>query len=321
MLSKLYAIAKNTFIETVRQPVYAVILLISLILLVLSPSITMYSIDDDNKLLREICLSTLFLSGLFIAIFSAAGAIAAELDSKTAATLLCKPVPRAVFVIGKFIGVAIAVVLAHYICTLAMMLVMRHGVMQTASDDMDWTVITVAAITIITAFSAGAFFNFSWDWSFPSSTIVTGTIVGSLGTLFLVFFDISWKFNPAENKFDVFDVYSSVLLLLAIIIIVALAIMFSTRFNIVITLLFCVGVFLLGLISDYVFGRFAEVQLWAKIARVLVPTLQPFWISDAIYEKSTIPGIYIAKTAIYALCYTCGILSIATALFQTREVN
>ncbi len=321
MLSKLYAIAKNTFIETVRQPVYAVILLISLLLLILSPSITMYSIDDDNKLLREICLSTLFLSGLFIAIFSSSGAIAAELESKTASTLLCKPVPRFIFVIGKFLGVTTAVALAHYICTVAMLLIMRHGVMQTASDDMDMTVVVVGAITLLTAFSLGAFFNFSWDWNFPSATIVTGTIVGSVGTLFLIFFDSHWKYNPAENKFDIFDIYSSLLLLLAIIVIVALAIMFSTRFNVVITLSFCVGVFMLGLISDYVFGRFAEIHIWAKIARVLVPNLQVFWISDAIYEQSTIPGSYIAKTAVYALCYTLGILSLATALFQTREVS
>lgn len=321
MLLKLYAIAKNTFIEAIRQPVYAVIILISLILLILSPSITMYSIDDDNKLLREICLSTLFLSGLFIAVFSSAGAIAAEIESKTASTLLCKPVPRAVFVVGKFIGVSGAVLLAHYICTITMLLVMRHGVMETASDQIDWTVITVGATAIIAAFSAGAFFNFSWDWNFPASTIVTGTIIGSIGTMLLIFIDSNWQYNPAQNNFDIFDIYSSILLLLAIIVIVALATMFSTRFNVVITLSFCVGVFLLGLISDYAFGRFADTYLWAKAARVLVPNLQVFWVSDAIYENSHIPGSYIAKSALYAVCYTFGMLSLATALFQTREVS
>ena len=321
MLSKLYAIAKNTFIEAIRQPVFAVILLISLILLILSPSITMYSIDDDNKLLREICLSTLFLSGLFIAIFASASAITAELESKTASTLLCKPVPRFIFVIGKFIGVTGAVTLAHYICTITMLMVMRHGVMQTASDEMDLTVLLVGGLTLIIAFSAGAFFNFSWDWNFPAATIVTGTTVGTIGTAFLAFFDSSWKFNPGDNHFQIFDIYSSILLLLAIIAIVSLAIMFSTRFNIVITLSFCVGMFLLGLISDYVFGRFADTYLLAKAARVLVPNLQVFWISDAIYQDSPVPGSYIAKSALYAMCYCFGILSLATAMFQSREVS
>jgi ABC-2 type transport system permease protein len=321
MPSKLYAIAKNTFIEAIRQPVYAVIILISLILLILSPSITMYSIDDDNKLLREICLSTLFLSGLFIAIFSSAGSIAGELESKTAATLLCKPVPRAVFVTGKFIGVSFAVLLAHFLCTITMLMVMRHGVMQTASDEMDLTVILVGAVALITAFVAGGFFNFSWDWNFSASTIITGTLVASTGMIFLALFDNQWQFNPAANQFAIFDVYSSLLLLLAIIVIVALAIMFSTRFNVVITLSFCVGIFLLGLISDYVFGRFADTYLWAKFARAAVPNLQVFWISDAIYQDSPVPLSYIARSSLYAVCYCLGILSLATALFQTREVS
>lgn len=321
MISKLFAISKNTFIETVRQPVFAVILLISLLLLILSPSITMYSIDDDNKLLRELCLSTLFLAGLFIAIFSSAGAIAIEIESKTASSLLCKPVPRFIFVAGKFIGVGTAVSLAHYINTLAMLLVMRHGVMQTASEEIDFTVITVGLAAILIAFCAGAFFNFSWDWNFPSSTIVTGTIIATIGITFLAFFDKEWTYNPAENGFDKFDIYSSVLLLLAILVIVSLAVMFSTRFNVVITLSFCVGVFLLGLISDYAFGRFADTYIWAKAARGVIPNLQVFWISDAIYENSSIPGSYILRSAVYAVCYSLGILSLATALFQTRELN
>jgi hypothetical protein len=198
---------------------------------------------------------------------------------------------------------------------------MRHGVMQTASDEMDMTVLLVGSVALLTAFIAGGFFNFSWDWNFPATTIITGTIMGSIGLLFLGFFDSHWKFNPAHNEFRMFDIYSSVLLLLAIIVIVSLAIMFSTRFNVVITLSFCVGVFLLGLISDYAFGRFADTYIWAKAARALVPNLQVFWISDAIYQESLIPASYIVKSAIYAGCYCLGILSLATALFQTREVS
>ena len=70
MLNQLISIAKNTFKETIRQPVYAVIIIAVMLLLIISPSITMYSLGDDNKLLRELGLSTLFLAGLFIAIFA-----------------------------------------------------------------------------------------------------------------------------------------------------------------------------------------------------------------------------------------------------------
>jgi ABC-type transport system involved in multi-copper enzyme maturation permease subunit len=81
MMAKLFTIAKNTFIETLRQPVYFVIIVAALLLFFISPSLTMYSMSDDNKLLREIGLSTLFLTSLFIAIFSASGAVAEEIEN------------------------------------------------------------------------------------------------------------------------------------------------------------------------------------------------------------------------------------------------
>ena len=110
-------------------------------------------------------------------------------------------------------------------------------------------------------------------------------------------------------------------MLLAAIIIVALAVALSARFNIVVTLAVCIGIFLLGLVSDYVFGRYADTHLWARIGRFLVPNLQIFWISDAIYEGSKVPLKYIAMSASYALCYTGAILALAIALFQRRQVG
>jgi ABC-type Na+ efflux pump permease subunit len=320
-MHKLLTIAKNTFTETLRQPIYAIIIVAALFLFFMSPSVTMYTMGDDNKLLREIGLSTLCLSSLFIAVFSAAGAVAEELESKTITTVLSKPVQRPIFIIAKFLGVTAAVALAHYICTIALLMAIRHGVLESASATHDWTVISAAAVAAGAAFLLSAFFNYVYDWKFSSTAIVLTAIFATFGIIFLTFIDRDWKFNPAKNGINMVDIYGSVLLLLAAIIIVALAIAFSTRFNIVVTLSACIGIFLLGLISDYTFGRFAETHLWAKIGRYIVPNLQVFWISDAIYEGSTVPLKYILISGAYALCYAAGILSIAVAIFQRRQVG
>ncbi|MHC4890682.1 MAG: hypothetical protein ACYTEO_14595, partial [Planctomycetota bacterium] len=165
------------------------------------------------------------------------------------------------------------------------------------------------------------FFNYAYDWKFSSTAIVLTGIFGTLGIVFLSFIDRDWQFNPQNNGINALDVYGAVLLLLAAIIIVALAVALSARFNIAVTLSACIGIFLLGLISDYTFGRFADTQLWAKIGRFLVPNLQVFWIADAIYEGSEVPVKYIVISALYALCYTTAILSLAIALFQRRQVG
>ena len=277
--------------------------------------------SDDNKLLREIGLSTLFLTSLFIAIFSASGAVAQEIENKTITTVLSKPVQRPIFIIAKFLGVAAAVILAHYICSIALLMAIRHGVLETVNDTHDWTVLATAGVVVLVVFLLSAFFNYAYDWKFSSTAIVLTGIFATFGIVFLSFINRNWQFNPGENGFNAVDIYGSVLLLLAAIIIVALAVAFSSRFNIVVTLSACIGIFLLGLVSDYAFGRFAETQLWAKIGRYLVPNLQIFWISDAIYEGSQVPLKYVVIGAFYALCYTTAILALAIAFFQRRQVG
>lgn len=318
---KLITLAKNTFTETLRQPVYAVIIVAALLLMLISPSLTMYTMSDDNKLLREIGLSTLFLTGLFIAIFSASGAVAEEIENKTIMTVLTKPVRRPIFIIAKFLGVSAAVVLAHYICTIALLMAIRHGVLQTASETHDWTVIAAAGGAVLLTVLLSAFFNYVYEWRFTSTAVSLAAVFGTVAIVFLAFIDRNWQFNPQNNGINALDVYGSVLLLLAAIIIVALAVLFSTRFNIVVTLSACAGIFLLGLISDHVFGELAKTQVWAKICYFLVPNLQVFWIADAIYEGSDVTLKYIVMVGFYALCYTAAILSLAVASFQKRQVG
>jgi ABC-2 type transport system permease protein len=387
-MNKLFTIAKNTFIETLRQPVYLIIIAAALFLFFMSPSLTMYTMSDDNKLLREIGLSTLFLTSLFIAIFAASGAVAEEIDNKTITTVLSKPVQRPIFIVAKFFGVAAAVAMAHYICTVALLMSVRHGVLVAAWETHDWTVLTAGGATVALTFILSAFFNYTYDWKFSSTAVVLAAFFATIGIIFLVFVDRNWKFNPAENGIYLSDVYGSLLLLMAAIIIVALAVAVSTRFNIVVTLSACVGIFLLGLVSDYVFGRFTQTRLplfitvfdwilapttivlviailltggkrivllcsvstilliglaaclthyafghsfgtfvdaqlwtWAKMCYFLLPNLQAFWISDAIYEESAVPLKYVMITGSYALCYTVAILAFAVAVFQRRQVG
>jgi ABC-2 type transport system permease protein len=322
MFYKLFSIAKNTFVEIIRQPVFAVIIAAAVFLFFISPSLTMYSMDDDNKFLRELGLSTLFIAGLFIAIFAASAAITEEIETKTIITTLSKPVPRPLFILGKFIGVIAAVILAHYILTIALIMSIRHGVMSTASDTHDMTVLTCAGISIGLALIITTFLNYSYDFKFTSTAIILISILATFSIVFLFFIDKEWKFFPARNGFNMFDVYASILLLMALFVITAAAIMFSTRFNVLVTLSSCVGLFLLGLVSDYVFGRLADAHLWAKIGKIIIPSLQVFWISDAIYEEGVhVTASYILSCGIYSLIYTSAFIFLSIALFQRRQVG
>jgi ABC-2 type transport system permease protein len=321
MFPILYSIAKNTFVETLRQPIYVVILISALLLFILAPSISMYTLDEDVKLLRELGLSTLFLAGLFIAVFSATGAITEEMESKTITTVLSKPVGRPVFVIGKFLGISMAVILAHYLGTIAYLLAARHGVLESASDTMDMPVIVSATIVLSLTILVSSFLNYSYDWNLQASAIIIAFVLGNFALLFLTFVDKEWRLGSFANQFNLFDIYASLLLLLGILILVALAVLFSTRMNVVLTLTCCIGIFLLGLISDWLYGQFAERFLWARIGSALLPNMQVFWVSDAIYETGRIPLSYLWRGLCYSVSYTTAILALAVAFFQRRQVG
>ena len=50
-MSQFVAVARNTFLQTLRQPIYGIIVLATLGSLAIEPSITGWTLDDDNKLL------------------------------------------------------------------------------------------------------------------------------------------------------------------------------------------------------------------------------------------------------------------------------
>ncbi len=321
MVNKLLSISQNTFLETVRQPIFTIVLSIVILLFILSPSISMYSMDEDVKLLRELGLSTLFLAGLFIAVFSATSGISEEIESKTVTTVLSKPLSRPLFIFGKYVGIALAVTAAHFIMSIAYIMMVRHGVLSTATMTHDWLVITLAVVSILAVVVLAAFFNYIFDWNFCASAVFLGLIFAILDITILSFIDKEWTFNPANNNISLFDINASILLLMAILLLASIAVLFAVRLNLIMTLSACIGVFLLGLVSDYVFGKYADEHIWAKIGRILVPNFQLFWVTDAIHTEVSVPFSYLFLPGCYTVLYVSAVLLGAMALFQRRQLG
>lgn len=117
---KIYAIASNTFKEGVRQPVFYVLVLVGTVLMLLSAYFTLFSFGDEDKLVTDMGLATIALFGLVVALFTSSGVIADEIDKKTVLTVLCKPVSRLQFVLGKFLGIVAAALSAMVVLAVAL---------------------------------------------------------------------------------------------------------------------------------------------------------------------------------------------------------
>ena len=93
------------------------------------------------------------------------------------------------------------------------------------------------------------------------------------------------------------------------------------RLGQVLTLMVCVLVFLLGLLNDYLFGRFAHTHTVAKVCYMVTPNLQLFWPADALTQGHPFTPGYVGLVSGYTVLYTGSLLALAVALFQQREVG
>ncbi len=198
-MNKLFAISSNTFLQTVRQPIYAILVLATLGSFVLAPSLTGWTLDDDNKLLRDLGLSTLLMQGLFLAAFSASAVVNLEIEQKTVLTTVSKPVTRGLFILGKALGVFAAVILAFYLSTIAYVMSLRHGVLQMASETSDMTVIAFGPGVCLLMLIAAAILNYLFDWKFLPTAI--GLIAPALTVSIIVLsvIDRDWKLSRYET--------------------------------------------------------------------------------------------------------------------------
>lgn len=198
-MNKLAAIIANTFLQTVRQPIFAILVLATLGSFVIAPPLTAWTLDDDNKMLRDLGLSTLLIQGLFLAAFSAAGVISIEIEQKTVMTVVSKPLPRVLFVFGKFIGVFAAVTVAHYVATIAFLMCMRHGVIQRASESPDPTVILLGPGLVLLMLLAASIANYLFDWKFLPTAVAFIVPALTAAICVLAFIDRDWKLKSSET--------------------------------------------------------------------------------------------------------------------------
>ena len=325
MINRFYTLARGTFLETIRQPIYGILLSVTAGLLILNVSLAGFTLEDDNKLLLDLGLSTLLLSGLFLSAFSASGVISREIENKTVLTVISKPVSRPIFILGKFAGLAAAMFLAFYLSLLVFILSVRHGVLQKTVDPWDQPVLVFGFGSLLIAVTAAAFCNYFYGSGFSTTAIGFITPLLTISVLLIGKLGKEWDVIPFGKDYVGGQIIiAAYLVWLAVWIVAAVATAASTRFGQMMTLLICTAALGLGIISDYAFGQHEAQSLAAKVAYRAIPNIGPFWVIDGLTsgsEKTTIPFTYVGYMTAYALLVIGGILGLCVAAFQRREVG
>ena len=132
------AVAELTILEAVRQRFVSVLLVLSMGMIAGAQFLGEFNFGaSELKFITDFGFGAITLFGTVLAIILSAQLFLAEIENRTALTVLAKPLLRSEFVLGKFTGIAVVLLAFTAVSTgvLVFVLWMREGgLMRTAPD-------------------------------------------------------------------------------------------------------------------------------------------------------------------------------------------
>lgn len=306
-----YHVARNTFRESIREPIFFVLLVSALFLIGLFPSLSMFVFREQIKLVIDSAMATTMVFGLIAAVLCASHTITREMQNGTVLLLLSKPVYRWSFILAKITGIITALTVFVIICNIGSLIAVRIAKDQ---FQLDFTAMYIYYGIIFGCAAIGAFRNFLYQASFASASVFSMLMIMPVYAAIL-------NFIPAPGEGHLPLHWEMVPALMLIIFAVwgmgAITVVFSTRLNMVANLCVCGLIFALGMGSNFFFSGSG---FWNAVLYALIPNWQLFWLADALASGKTIPLAYVFLAFIYIVLYIAFCSIWAIYMFQFREL-
>jgi ABC-type transport system involved in multi-copper enzyme maturation permease subunit len=320
-MRQVITIASNAFMELVRQPVFLLLMTSSALFEIFLSTPYYFAFGDEPKLVKNSVLAVMLLAGLLGAVLSASASLAREIRAGTALAVLSKPIGRAQFLLSKYLGLVAALTLLTYVNLVAALLTSRMAFDAYGSTDL--FALGIFAGSLVVAYLLGGFSNFFLRRPFVSDAVFSVVAMVTAAFVIINFFNKEGHSQAFATGVDWRMVPAAVLILFALWILAGLALACSTRLDMLPTLAICSGLFLLGLMSDYLFGRPADHgSWWASVLYTVTPNWQLFWLADALAtDKTTFHWNYVGMAFAYVVGYVGAALAVAVMLFEDRELS
>ena len=181
---KVLSIALNTFRENLRDKLLYNLLVFALLMIGSSLLLMRLTLGEFHRLLLDVGLGSINIFGVLIAIFVGIGLVNKEIVKKTIYTIVSKPVARYQFLIGKYFGLSLTLLVNTLIMAGGLLLVLFVQNVPIESMlfkalgliFMEFMVITAVALLCSTFTSA------TLSAIFTLATYVIGHLTGDLKT-------------------------------------------------------------------------------------------------------------------------------------------
>jgi ABC-type transport system involved in multi-copper enzyme maturation permease subunit len=120
-LRRIAAVAANTHRESVRERVLYNLVFFAILMMLSGLLLDELSVRQDEKLVKDLGLAAMEIFGILIALFIGVGLVSKELDKRSLYPLLAKPLRRWELLLGKFIGLALTLLVNIVVMTMAML--------------------------------------------------------------------------------------------------------------------------------------------------------------------------------------------------------
>lgn len=290
---KTMAVAQAAYREAIRQPLFWILLLLSMFFMFLSTFIPYFTLGEDLKMVKDLELDMILVPALIVTIFTTSVSISEEIEGRTAITLLSKPVARRQFLIGKYFGVLMAAALMVVILAIFMGWTINYKIDTDASIDKLPDRAELLAMNETLSFMPGFVLE-----GMKYVIKVFGELQGMAPGVVLSFCQVA--------------------------ILTAIAVALATRLPMVVNVVTCIAIFALGHLT-HVLQAISEdnrlVNFVAQVFATILPGLNYFNVGPAIVGEVDVPwGGYVLPAVIHGVIFTGIALLLGLILFEDRDL-
>jgi ABC-type transport system involved in multi-copper enzyme maturation permease subunit len=171
---RIWAIARNTFREAVRNKILYSLLFFAVLIILSALAVGRLSLHEELRMTRDVGLFGIDLFGVIIAIFVGVNLLYKELDLKTVYTILPKPLYRWEFVLGKWLGMLLT--LAVQVGVMALVLALTLATQGAPFDAAMWKAVALLYVNVMVVTSVAVLFS-SFSSPFLSGFFALGFFV------------------------------------------------------------------------------------------------------------------------------------------------
>lgn len=323
----IYRLARNAFIECIREPIYFLMLISAMVLIGLFPTAALFVFREQLKFVIDSAMATTLVFSLVVVVICSAHTISREMKNGTVLLLMSKPVTRSSFVLAKILGILASVTVFVLLCNAATLISVLI-----AKDQfrLEYMPMAVYFSGIVLAALYGGLVNYFQQKTFTSNAILALLVL--IPVMAIILYAVRMGSFASAAEIDPEEFIEAKHLIPALLLLFpaawtmgAIATALATRLELVSNLTVCSVIFVVGLMSKYLVNTWIDpidpfTNFIALFIRAILPNWQYFWMADAIASRQMIPLSYISWSLVYVIFYIGFWTLWAMAFFSEKEI-